>query len=262
MVRDEARRYPEFMKIALALATVSLGLASLTFAADPPSGESLIQRSIDREGGVKSLGDAQNAVMTGTVEVVGRNLAGSFQMYQQGPKAYTVMELPGLGKIEEGFDGEVAWESNVLQGPRIKDGEEREAVKRASRISVLTDWKEFYKSAVTLGSEEVGGKPAWKVEMTPTSGTAEYFYFDRDSGLISKMTQTLPTAMGNIPVEMLLSDYRTVDGVQTPFLMTQAAMGQTMAIHIEKVTYRASIPAGRFDLPAEVKVLAAKSKVK
>jgi hypothetical protein len=245
---------------AAILCATLLGSLPLAHAAELPSGESLIRLCIEREGGDKALEKAENAIMTGTVELLGHNISGPLEMYQQGDKAYTVIELAGIGKIEEGFDGAVAWESNALQGPRIKDGEELEAAKRASRVTVLSDWKQFYKSAVTLGSEDVNGKPAWKVAMTPTSGAAEQYFFDRDSGLIVKMAQTLPTALGDIPVEMTLGDYRDVDGIRTPFLMTQLAMGQNMTMHIEKVTYDAKIPASRFDLPAEVKAIAAKKK--
>lgn len=237
-------------------------LPALTDSSDDlPSGESLIKRCIESEGGAKAIDRARTAVMTGTVELTGHNLSGPLQIFEQGNKSYTSIELPGIGKMEEGFDGEVAWESNVLQGPRVKDGEELAAAKRDSRISLLGDWKDFYKSAVTVGPEDVNGKPAWKVRMTPIEGKGvENFFFDRTTGLLVKMTQTLPTALGDIPVEMTMGDYREVDGIQTPFLMTQAAMGQNMALHIEKVTYNAKIPEGRFDLPADVKALISKRK--
>jgi hypothetical protein len=250
----------KLISLAASLGLASLAVASLVLAADLPSGESLIQRCIEREGGASAIERAQSAMMTGTVELVGHNISGPLEIYQQGDKAYTGIELPGIGKIEEGFDGEVAWESNLLQGPRIKDGEELAAAKRASRMSVLGAWKDYYKAAVTAGEEDVNGKPAWKVDMTPTEGAVEQFFFDRESGLMVKMTQTLATALGDIPVEMTIGDYRVVDGIQTPFLMTQSAMNQTMAMHIDKVVYNADIPAGRFDLPPAVKAIAAKKK--
>jgi hypothetical protein len=228
---------------------------------DMPSGESLIKRCIESEGGAKAIERAQSEVMTGTVELVGHNLAGPLQIFEQGNKTYTVIELPGIGKIEEGFDGEVAWESNVLQGPRVKEGEELEAAKRDSRISLFGNWKDFYKSADTVGSEDVNGKPAWKVRMTPAEGKSiEQFFFDRDTGLLVKMTQTLPTALGDIPVEMTMGDYRDVDGIQTSFLMTQSAMGQNMAMRIDKVTYNTKIPESRFDLPPAIKAIIDKKK--
>jgi hypothetical protein len=234
---------------------------SLVLSAQVPSGESLIERCIEQEGGAQAMERAQNAIMTGSVEVIGRNIAGPLEIYQQGEKSYTKIELPGIGKIEEGFDGVVAWESNLLQGTRLKEGDELEATRRATRMSMLGDWKEYYKSAVTKGEADVNGKPAWQVEMTPSKGRGlEEFYFDRESGLLVKMTQTMPTSFGDIPVEMILSDYRPVEGIQTPFLMNQSAMGQKMALRIEKVTYNAEMPAGIFDLPPAVKALVAKKK--
>ena len=244
----------------VAFLLASLGTASLVFAADLPSGESLIQRCIEREGGAKAVERAQSAVMTGTVELVGHNISGPLEIYQQGDKAYTVIELPGIGKVEEGFDGEVAWEANILQGARVKDGEELEAAKRASRMSVLGSWKDYYKTAVTVSSEDVSGKPTWKVDMTPKKGSVEQFFFDKESGLLVKIMQTLATALGEIPVEMTIGDYRVVDGIQTPFLMTQSAMSQNMAMHIDKVAYNEAIPASRFELPAAVKAIAEKKK--
>lgn len=238
-----------------------LAVTAIAYAADVPTGESLIQRCIQKEGGEKAIQHAQTAVMTGTVELIGHNISGPLQIYQDGDKSYMEIELAGIGKIEEGFDGTVAWESNVLQGPRIKEGAELEATKRSERISVLGNWKDYYKSATTEGSEDVNGKPAWKVNMAPKDGSAsEHFFFDRDSGLLIKMTQTLPTQMGDIPVEMTMGDYRPVDGILTPFLMTQAAIGQNMSMHMEKVSYTTKIPAGRFALPPEVKALADKKK--
>ena len=259
----KALAYPEIMKVSVSLLLIAgwLNGVAVVRAADLPSGDSLIQRCIESEGGAKAIERAQTATMTGSVEITGHNISGPLEIYQQGDKSYTEIELPGIGKVEEGFDGKVAWESSVLAGARVKDGEELEAAKRASRISVLGNWNDYYKSAVTVGSEDVNGKPAWKVNMTPTEGSSvENYYFDRDSGLLVKMTQTLPTAMGDIPVEMTLGDYREVDGIQTPFLMTQSAMGQNMALHIEKVTYNAEIPPGKFDLPQDVKDIVAKKK--
>jgi hypothetical protein len=185
-------------------------------------------------------------------------------MFQKDGKSYTAIDLPGIGKVEEGFDGKVAWESNSIQGARIKEGEERALVARASRLSILDIWREFYTSAKTVGSEDVNGKPAWKVEMTPKEGKPETLYFDKESGLMVRSTQTVTMAMavtmamGEIPVESEVSDYRVVDGIKTAFTMTQKAMGQVMVMHFDKVTYNAEIPPDRFDLPAAVQALADK----
>jgi outer membrane lipoprotein-sorting protein len=66
--------------------------------------------------------------------------------------------------------------------------------------------------------------------------------------------------MGDIPVEAGFSDYRLVDGIQTPFSMVQKAMGQSIDMHFDKVTYNAEIAADRFALPPAVRALVEKRK--
>lgn len=230
------------------------------FAADLPSGESLLERCLQKSGGAAAYNKVKSATMSGTVEIVGRNISGPVSVFQQGDKTYTVIELPGIGKVEEGFDGRTAWESNALQGARIKEGEEKAATVRASRMNLMGTWRDYYQSAQTVGDEEVEGKSAWKVQLTPKEGKPEIFYFDKDSALLVRMTQTVSSAMGEIPVEVILSDYRDVRGIQTPFTLTQKAMSQVMAMRFEKVEWNPELPANRFDPPPSIRALLDKRK--
>jgi hypothetical protein len=79
--------------------------------------------------------------------------------------------------------------------------------------------------------------------------------------LLVRTTGTIATAMGDIPVDEKMGDYRVVDGIQTPFRMTQNAMGQTLIMKFDKVRYNAAIPAGQFDLPGAVKDILAPKKL-
>jgi hypothetical protein len=242
------------------LSAVLLPLAAGLAAADLPSAEEILQKCLERSGGVERLAAASNVEMKGTVEVVGRNISGLIVIDEQGEKSYSAIEIPGIGKIEEGFDGSVAWESSAIQGTRIKEGDEKAAMERSSSFRVLSHWKEYYSAIRTIGSEDVGGRSAWKVEMTPKQGKVETYYFDRDSLLLTRMDQTVSSPLGEIPTSVELADYRSVDGIQTPFAMTQEAAGQKMAIRLERVSYNADLASTLFDLPATVKELLEKKK--
>jgi hypothetical protein len=235
-------------------------IAPLLTAQELPPADKLLQLSLERSGGEAAFARLKNAVMTGTIEINGHNISGTVAVYQADGKSYTAIELPGIGKVEEGFDGTTAWESNALQGPRIKSGDEREAVAHASRISMLSGWRDEYASAKTVGTEDVNGKPAWKVVMTPKSGKPETFYFDKASGLLVRTAETMVTPLGEISVEADMSDYRPVDGVETPFTTTQKAISQVMVMHFDKVAYNTDIAPDRFDLPAPIKALRDRDK--
>lgn len=233
--------------------------SSLAFSADLPSAEDLLAKSLQQSGG-KSYAEAKSVVLTGTVELQGHNIRGPVAITQKDGKSYTSIYLPGIGKVEEGSDGNTAWEMNALQGARIKEGEEKAAVERSERLNILSTWRDYYTSARTVGSEDVNGKPTWKVELTPKTGKPEFFYLDQKTLLLARMAQTVATALGEISVDSTVSDYRLVDGIQTPFRMTQNAMGQVMEMHFDSVRYNVPISDERFALPADVKAILEKRK--
>jgi hypothetical protein len=68
----------------------------------------------------------------------------------------------------------------------------------------------------------------------------------------------MSSPLGEIPTDMTFSDYRVVDGIRTPFITTQNAMGQSIVMKFDKVVYNAPVAAGRFGLPDAVKALLAK----
>lgn len=234
-------------------ATLLTLAVSFAAAADMPSGESLIDRYIERSGGAAAYAKAKNVAMSGTVEMEGRNISGTVTIYQEGEKSYTAMEFPGIGKVEEGYDGDTAWEDSALEGPRILEGDEKAAMRRAAVLSLITSWRQVYSAANTIGEADVNGKPAWKVEMVAKEGKPETFFFDRESGLLVRISAILSTALGDIPTEANMSDFRMVDGILTPFASTEKAMSQNIIMHFSKITYNADIPANRFDLPNSVK---------
>ncbi len=227
-------------------------------AAEFPAAEGLLDRFIERSGGVAAYAKAKNVEMIGTVEIAGRNISGKIAMVEEGGKAWTSMELPGIGRVEQGFDGNIGWEMNAIQGARLIEGDEKSALKRGSSYSAVTAWRDDYKAARTVGEETVEGAPAWKVLMTPKEGRAETFYFDKESKLLIRVTTLTSTPLGDIPADVVMSDYKSVDGIMTAFTMTQKAMGQSIVMKFDKITYNATLPKGRFDLPVAVKALVAK----
>lgn len=239
---------------ALLLCTPSL------FAADLPTGESIFSKSIEKSGGAAAYAKIKNSVLTGSLSMPAQNMSGSLKIYSEGEKNYTVVDLPGVGKVEDGSDGDTAWEINALQGPRIKEGAEKVALRNANSISMIKDWRDRFKELKTLGAEDVDGKPNYKVEVTPKEGKPMTIFFDQESGLITKLSMVVSTPVGEIPAETTLSDYKSVSGVMTPMTMTQKVMTANIVTHFDHVEYNAEIPKDRFELPATIKALKDKKK--
>ena len=68
--------------------------------------------------------------------------------------------------------------------------------------------------------------------------------------------------MGDVPFEVFTGDYKTFGGVTMPTKITQKAAGQEFSLTIQDVKINQTLPADRFDPPAEIKALLSKAAEK
>ncbi len=221
-----------------------------------PKAKTLWISSPNVTGGKAAYEKIHTEKWTGTFEFIGKNIKGSITSYRSEPsKTYTTIELEGVGTIEDGSDGDTSWTRSAMQGPRIKQGDERAASLREAVMRGPIEWRKLYKQAETAGVENIGDQACYKVVLTPNEGKPETRYFDQKSNLMVKMTLTLASPMGEVPTETMLSDYKQQDGLLSPHKMQQSVMGQEFLVTIKQVEYNVDIPKDRFDLPADVKAL-------
>jgi hypothetical protein len=108
----------------------------------------------------------------------------------------------------------------------------------------------------------IDGELCYKVVLTPTEAPPETMYFQKKSGLAVKTVATMVSSMGEAPVEMLASDYKTLGGVMAFTKITQKVAGQEIVITIQDVKTNQPMAPDRFDPPAEVKALLTKAAEK
>ena len=176
--------------------------------------------------------------------------------YASEPDNYLAsVDITGIGKVDTGVTGGVAWENSVVLGPRVKSGEEKALAVREATFNGTVNWRKLYPKAETLGVEPVAGEDCYKILLTPSEGRTETMYFSRKTGLLVKASTVAATQMGDVPVEMIYSTYKEANGIRYPSVITQKAAGQEFTITIETVRVNENIPAEKFALPAEVKAL-------
>jgi len=137
-----------------------------------PSGDAVIARYIEATGGKAAYDKVHNSVSTGRMMMPAQGINGKITMYEAEPgKNYTSVDIPGIGLVEDGTDGTVAWEKSALQGARIKTGDEKAfAIRTADSQSKYINLKKYYKSVETIDMDQIDGKPCYKVVQTPAEG--------------------------------------------------------------------------------------------
>ena len=239
------------------VALIVAGIHAGAYAQDTlPKGEAVLDKYVEATGGKAAYAKVHNSSTKGRMEIAGQGVKGDLTVYGAEPsKMYSVFVIDGVGKIEEGTDGKVAWSLSALQGARVKEGEEKALALRAANFNNHLNWKQFYKSAETTGLETLDGKPCYKVLLTPLEGKPETQYYEKDSGLLVRQTGSVKTPMGEVPVDATVSDYRAESGILMPHLLKQSVAGQQLLFTFASIKFNVEIANDRFDLPPEIKAL-------
>jgi hypothetical protein len=230
---------------------------------DPlPKGETVLDQYVEATGGKAAYEKLKNRVSRGTFEVEGAGLKGKIVVNQAAPnKMATEIDFAGFGKVAEGTDGRVFWELSPVTGDRVAEGEEKAEKLRECTFNGEVRWRDLYEKAECTGVEDVAGKAAYKVVLTPKGGgkpTTEFY--DKASHLQVKSSTTSKSPMGEIQVETFVSDYKKADGILFPGKLTQKVLTQTIVITFDEVKHNVDLPADTFKVPDAVKELLDRKK--
>jgi hypothetical protein len=219
---------------------------------DLPTGDAVLSQYVEATGGKGAYQKLKTRVATGTVEIAGANVKGTVKVTHAAPnKLVMVMDIGAIGgTTTRGTDGKNAWEVSTITGERNLEGDEKEQFLHEADFYKELRWKELYSKVECVGVEDVDGKPAYKVLLTPKSGKQTTEYYDKASHLLVKQVASVSTPMGDIAAENYPSDYKKVDGILMPFTSTQKILTQQIVMKINDVKHNEDVPADTFKRPA------------
>jgi hypothetical protein len=221
-----------------------------------PEAVAVLDGYVEATGGEAAYAKLENRV---SMEFVGQGIELPIVVYHARPnRSYTLVDSEVVGRVEKGTDGETVWEVSVINGPQIKEGEERDVTLRSSWFDGAVNWRPAFDKAEHAGMEEIAGKSCHKIVMTPKQGQPETRYYDAETNLLVKVDMTLELPVGTVPLENHLSDYRWVDGILLPYEVRVFVIGQERRMTVESVEHNVDLPEDRFDLPTEIQDLLAK----
>lgn len=251
---------PQIMKKArseqLVLALLAACLPVFGAPEALPSADDVISRFIAVTGGKAAWEARHSQIEHATIEFAKLGVKGTITIYEAAPDKYLALtELPAIGKMATGADGQIAWENSAIQGPRIKQGAERAEALRDGTFNAPLYWRKMYVKGETAGSEMVEGHDCYKVVLTPQEGQPMTEFYDKKSGLMIKTVATISSQFGDVNAEVVYDDYRKDGDLVSPHRLVNRAAQQEFIIQIESVEINPELPKDRFDLPPEVKAL-------
>ena len=245
---------PSALLVIIVLILGSMAISSALPA--EPTAESVMADYITAIGGREAFDGIRNRVVEASLTIEGAGITLSGTIVSAKPNlGYTLFRSDAIGTIEKGTDGDLVWEKNTMSGPQIVEGAMREFTLREGTMDKLVYWQQVYSSAELGESMEVEGRDCHKVVLKAESGAPVILYIDKETHLALRQDITVESAMGTVPVESILGDYREVDGLLLPFKVSVGNLGQKRVIITTSVKHNVDLPADRFAVPADVMAL-------
>ncbi|MED5371564.1 MAG: hypothetical protein VX899_11150 [Myxococcota bacterium] len=160
-----------------------------------------------------------------------QGLGGQVELWVDGEQVYTRAVIDGMGETLQGYDGEIAWEIDPNQGPKILEGEEAGPLRFLAYSTAPLG--EQYPQAQVVGvrwfPDADSGEAAWAVEAVPaTYSEPTTLYFAVDDGVMLGSRGKVPTTMGKLRQTSVLSDWEEIGGVSMPRVMETTMLSLTM----------------------------------
>ena len=218
------------------VAAAQVASSQATATALPPAA-TLMSKYAAAVGGPAFV-NAKAIVMKGALSMPAAGLNATFQMTQLAPnRMQMVTTIPGMGEVQVGFDGTNAWAADPMQGPRVLAGVELDQMKdEADRRSNVRS-PDLFTSVQTVADTTMNNERCYLVKLNWKSGRESFDCYSATSGYIVASKTVQKTAMGEIPVVSLLSDYKKFGDITIPTRTTQDLMGQQQIITIASVEF-------------------------
>ena len=159
-------------------------------------------------------------------------------VYHSAPDTlYTTLEVPGVGVIASGYSDGTAWELNPIMGPRLLEGDEAVLEARRADFYATIHYKTHYPERAVVGSGVFDGAAVWEVAAQTVLGDEEALFFDMNTGLLRGARTVRRTASGSMSSTTTFEEYREIDGILLPVVLSQDSGGVVLTITLDEVRY-------------------------
>jgi hypothetical protein len=216
--------------------------------------DEIVSKYIKAIGGMEKILAVKTLKFSGKTSVSGMDIPFT-QTYKRPMMMLSEVTVQGM-VIKQAYDGTKGWMINPLMGKKDPDlmpkDAEKATKKQADFDGEMVNYKEKGNTIELIGKEDLEGSSVYNVKLTNKDSSTSNYYFDADSYLLIKETDKIKFDTKEVTSEVLLSDYKTVDGVLRPYAMEVKSpdnpMGN-MKIIIEKVESNTPMEDSFFKMP-------------
>jgi tetratricopeptide (TPR) repeat protein len=230
------------------LSTRASDAGGTNISASIPTAGRLIDNYIQALGGSAAIERVISRVETGTTQVSGKSLR--VDIFTQDPDKWEMVRHLPEGDDVSAFDGQTGWTRIPGRPAREIDGGDIEAAFISADLHFPLHIQGVFPDLRVEHVEKIGERETYVLSCMRQGRTAAKLYFDEESGLLVRVMILAESPLGVNPSQIDYGDYRDVEGVKVPYLLTFTAPGSSYTIQIEEVRQNVPIEADKFARPS------------
>jgi photosynthetic reaction center cytochrome c subunit len=205
-------------------------------------------------GTTQAISALQSYSTKGTSHLFGETREDPFEQYAKAPGQFMTIVHQRGGDLSRSFNGQNAWVMLPLTvvpefelSPSAREGGKLDA--ELAFPSNIKQWFPTWKVGFPANIED---KPQ-DVLQGSAKGILATFYFDKQTGLLTRVIHYADSAVGRVPTQIDYSDYRPVAGVMMPFKWTYNWVSGREEYTMTDAQPNVTIDAAKFGRPIQRK---------
>jgi hypothetical protein len=240
---------------AVACAVWAGGPAAATPQDALPAARDIIARHLAAIGGEAAFRAIKSVHARGRLEIPSQNISGTLELFSARPSRLLYrVEVAGIGRIENGYDGKAGWSISPIAGPELLTGRQLTEAADDAWFDGPLHASDHVRELTTVARTDFDGQPAYRVKVVFTSGNEQTEYYDINTGLQIGSEATRTTPQGAIPTTNILRNYQKFGPLLQATTVVQRALGFEQVVTITSCEYD-TVADSTFDPPAEVRAL-------
>jgi hypothetical protein len=210
--------------------------------------DEILQRYEDAIGGREAIANITSYKLKGTYELAG--MTGKIEGWRKEPrKTLNVLELPRIGTLKKGYDGETNWVQTPAGTFTDSSPQEVAQMERDAEVFSAGRIRSLFDSMKLENKARLNGRDMYVIEGKPAKGPAEKLFFDVENGLLVRWDMARRQANRTVFVKAHLDDYQQVGNVKVPFKIRFAFESFNFTINLEEVQHNVAIDDAIFKKP-------------
>ncbi len=216
-----------------------------------PSIDEILDKYIKALGGADALSKLTSYTGVGISTTFGADELNKAEIFAKAPDKYVTIVHQREGDMVRTYDGHDAWVVLPLTvtGEYQLTATAAEGGKLDGEMAFPGNIKSFFDSWKVSYPANIEDRDVNVVQGTGPGGFIATFYFDKQTGLLLRMVRYANSAVGRVPTQIDLADYRRVAGVLMPFKRTYGWVSGREEYTLTEITPNVPVDDSKFSKP-------------